>query len=369
MIINRHNYEEFFLLYVDHELSAGERKAVETFIRENNDLEEELVMLQQSKLKPDHDVFFENKKSLLKQPSGKALVNEMNYEEFFVLYVDGELSEEEKTDVEKFIFQYPHLRLELDLLQQTSLKPDLDIVFEKKEVLYHREEEPVQTIMLPWLRFSAAAIILLLAGLLIFKNINNDVPRTLAIDNRQHPVLPVDVTKKNIMPPVTHPVADALQYERKGDQKNKVMKQQPVKKDLLPAIKVHTDPEAQMSDMTMEVPVKKAVTASLMADEKEVRTGVLANKVNPVSDQMLAITDHAAASPQEEDTDHFVKQASLNNMTNDPENGISILTASSGKTKMRGFFRKVSRVIEKTTGIDEDSNKSVLVGSFQIALK
>ena len=43
MNINRDNYEEFFLLYADNELSVQEKNAVEDFVRQHPDLEEELV--------------------------------------------------------------------------------------------------------------------------------------------------------------------------------------------------------------------------------------------------------------------------------------------------------------------------------------
>ena len=52
MNINRNNYEEYFLLYTDNELSEAERKMVDAFVAANPDLQEELLMLQQSVVKP-----------------------------------------------------------------------------------------------------------------------------------------------------------------------------------------------------------------------------------------------------------------------------------------------------------------------------
>ena len=66
MNIDRNNYEEFFLLYVDNELSAADRKAVELFVQHNADLKAELDMLQQTVFNAD-DVVFEHKTSLHKE--------------------------------------------------------------------------------------------------------------------------------------------------------------------------------------------------------------------------------------------------------------------------------------------------------------
>ena len=49
MDINRDNYEEYFLLYADDELSKAERRMVEIFVKENPDLKEEFCMCTQHK--------------------------------------------------------------------------------------------------------------------------------------------------------------------------------------------------------------------------------------------------------------------------------------------------------------------------------
>ena len=56
MNINRNNYEEYFLLYADNELSAAEKNMVEMFVKQNTDLEEEFIMFQQSVVKPDNTI-------------------------------------------------------------------------------------------------------------------------------------------------------------------------------------------------------------------------------------------------------------------------------------------------------------------------
>ena len=65
MNINRHNYETFFLLYADNELSASERKAVELFVQENADLETELHSILETKL-PEEIIKFTGKGQLYK---------------------------------------------------------------------------------------------------------------------------------------------------------------------------------------------------------------------------------------------------------------------------------------------------------------
>ncbi len=66
MNINRDNYEEYFLLYIDRELSADERQVLESFVRRNPDLEKELERLKQT-VAPPPVIVFENKDILLRE--------------------------------------------------------------------------------------------------------------------------------------------------------------------------------------------------------------------------------------------------------------------------------------------------------------
>ena len=88
MNINRHNYETFFLLYVDKELSAPERKAVDDFVSENPDLKMELDTLMQSTLSAD-TILFDNKTTLLRKEGISSLQQNL------LLYLDNELPAEE----------------------------------------------------------------------------------------------------------------------------------------------------------------------------------------------------------------------------------------------------------------------------------
>ncbi len=102
MNINRNNYEEYFLLYADNELSQKEKNEVELFVQENTDLEEEFNMIKLTINIPDEKVSMADKSFLMKNELS-SFINENNYEEVFVLYHDNELSEEQKNITEKFV--------------------------------------------------------------------------------------------------------------------------------------------------------------------------------------------------------------------------------------------------------------------------
>jgi len=155
-MINRHNYEEFFLLYADNELTAQQRTEVEFFVQQNPDLAAELEMFAQVKLQPDQDIVFPGKASLYKTTDVDININ--NYAEFFYLYIDRELNKTDTEKVERFVLQHPQLQDEFTLLKQTVLQPEA-ITFGDKSSLYRREERR-RVIPVMFTRFAVAAAVI-----------------------------------------------------------------------------------------------------------------------------------------------------------------------------------------------------------------
>ena len=166
MEINRFNYEEFFILYIDNELNAAERKEVEAFVRSNPDLATELDMLSDTILRPEAKVTFEDKASLLKSEHEHSLINQENYEEYFVLYADDELGADERRQVQEFVYKHPELQATLEAFETARLTPEV-IPFPWKEKLYRKERKPAA---IAWWKYAAAASVLLIAGALWFTN-------------------------------------------------------------------------------------------------------------------------------------------------------------------------------------------------------
>ena len=151
MTINRNNYESFFLLAVDNELSALEKNMLDEFLNNNTDLQKEFSLLQESIL-PAEDIIFKDKKYLLKTESIPAAM-----EEKLLLFLDNELSENEVHKFKLAILNDDKIRTEIELLQQTKLLPDTKIIFANKKLLYKKETGKV--IPLNWLKFAAAVFI------------------------------------------------------------------------------------------------------------------------------------------------------------------------------------------------------------------
>lgn len=196
MNINRNNYEEFFLLYIDGELSAQQQTAVEEFVAANPDLAAELEQLKKIILDPEENIFFKDKNSLYRTDSNS--INEINCIEFFLQYADNELSSEQRLEAEKFVEANPQFSNEFNLIQHTVLEQEW-IECPDKESLYKKEiKEPAPVISLSIRRIAVAASFLLFAvaaWLLTSKSI--DKPAVISKNQGQSAIRQTDTLHTN----------------------------------------------------------------------------------------------------------------------------------------------------------------------------
>lgn len=130
MQINQHNYEEFFLMYVDNELSVQEKEMVDAFLTQYPELRGELELLKQTVLDIQESVHFAGKEKLFKQ-------SELT-EEDLLTYLDGEGGKELAGKVEQEMRSNEALKPELEKLGQLYFKADTSIKYPAKDKLYKR---------------------------------------------------------------------------------------------------------------------------------------------------------------------------------------------------------------------------------------
>jgi hypothetical protein len=326
-MITRDNYEEFFLLYIDNELSVADREAVERFIAHHPDLQKEWKALLHCRLLPEEEFVYPDKD---------------------MLYMTT--ATEEHDDLPRF-------------------SPDLSIVFPDKASLY-KEEKDKRIIWLPWMRVSAAAATIGIVALLVLlagRHMNPSSTSQPLVKNNKNipPVTPAATTalyssgtrdavgtKPGIQPKTDKPVLSGRKEKKKSLPRQDVQEdtsvERPDNKDLV-----------QQTEPRDPVPAK---TADITATKVAVTTASI-HSSNAVAALQSGI-------PREESS--FATQALQHeNENHDPENNILVSAESSapGKGKLRGLLRKVTRTFGKTADRDDDGQREVLIGAFQIALK
>ncbi|MET0461824.1 MAG: hypothetical protein ABW007_01665 [Chitinophagaceae bacterium] len=366
MNIDRNNYEEFFILYLDNELSASDRQLVEEFAAANPDLKAELDLLTQSKLTPDLEITFSGKDALLKTESGiSADTTSM------LLYIDQELPASQKASFEHWLAQHPAAQKELDLLQQTKLQPE-HISFPYKDSLYRRDERRV--IPIRWWRMAAAAVLLLGVSSAAFMFNQTRSGKHLAGERggeKSHFAQAKEVSAKKDTP------ASQIELPQAMDQ-------------------VATNTERQLPEETI---ASAGQTNNATGETGTAHEGLKVAGVNAVSVKTtLPVNDEVASTnvTTDESNTPVVKRTQLNSLlsensytadglqadpsltiskqinplpavTQEEDQPLDIMNEPGKKNKLRGFFRKITRTFEKTTNIKAtDGEDRLLVGGLAI---
>jgi hypothetical protein len=369
MNIDRHNYEEFFILYMDNELGSEDRRQVELFVEENPDLKEELMMLQQSRFVVDEEIKFDNKESLLRFASCDISVT--NYEEWLLLYIDNELNPAQNTIVENFVMTHPAVKQELDLFRKTKLQREEAIIFPDKESLYRKEEKTRRVVMMRWTRIAAAAVLLIAVATISFFAFDTNGKATGPATGNNNPLASVDDSgnKTDSKPVVTVP---APKNERPTDQKPTIEVRNEVAIQTIPVSKKN-DQKIEHKNTQNKVKENDPVVATTQDGNKNNLPDPVYNpKMNGKIDDkekasFVGTTNDALTKLKEIDPAFAVTTSRPSALDNTVE--VEGDNQSEKKNKLRGFFRKITRTLEKTTNIKAtDDDDRLLIAGLAIKL-
>ncbi len=394
MNIDRYNYEEFFLLYTDNELSISERLQVEQFIIDNPDLAKELQLLQQSVLQPEADLKYANKESLMHNEANTFDIHPANCEELFVLYADDELSNSEKARVEQFVYENPRFQEDFELIQKLRLTPETGVLFPDKKSLYRYERRDKPSVFPLW-RVPAAAVMILIAGLLWFFNQRalksvNDVARE---DVKKYLTIPKDSQKTGSF--VKQP--DTPLHEA-GEQKSA-----PVgTPGYIAGAPKKAGKQKTATALSTRSPIKPRrhenfISGALAADEKESAPAKKYKAIDPVAARIrkdkkpdpVKLTDPGKIDKSVINKSGLAVGESLTGQVTVGGSKAEVVSFASPdfassessetviftnipvtrKNTLRGIFRKASRFIDKTIASKDPDKKGVLIGNIEIAFQ
>ncbi|MCX6235256.1 MAG: hypothetical protein NT175_11160 [Bacteroidetes bacterium] len=139
MKIARNNYEIFFVDYSEGALSPLQVDELAVFLDHNPDLKEEFEAFENIRLVSDETISFPGKHNLKKNIiTSVRYINASNYDQYFIAELEGDLNNEDKELVTRFIDKNPFLKNEYLLLKATVLEPDNGIIFPGKQALKKR---------------------------------------------------------------------------------------------------------------------------------------------------------------------------------------------------------------------------------------
>ncbi len=341
--INRTNYEEYFLLYMDGELTAAEKADVERFIADNSDLKPELELLLSTKIVPGTVEL--NKEELL---AGQMQLNEM--EEALVLYMDNELPEADRRAVEHTIDTNNNFQLHYQLLQKTKL-PDERIIFPYKKELY-RKTDSIRPVYI-WLRIAAVFLILIGAAFFLWQQAVRPTPAISLVQPDIHIIQKDAVAKKQSEAPVhTVPAIASIPHKYKFDITNKTVAV--VKK---PAAKKHIKKEGAA---IISIPNTNNDMAIHTIEEPVEKTGIQNTTPSKKISSPLAVTS--------------LKPDTYTNKEATPTYAVSHDAVADNSSKDRKplkiFLRKATRFIERTTNINPvNEDGELLIGAVSVKLQ
>lgn len=391
MNIDRHNYETFFLLYVDNELSAAEKKAVDVFVQDNIDLQPELQLLIEATL-PIDTINFD---------ASALYKNEIeldSLQENLLLHLDNELDTSATNEIAGKILLDNNLKKEWQIWEQTKLDASEQIIFKDKKSLYRKEETRVVSIRF-WRIAAAAAILLfcLFTGIAVLKkdkvvensvakngstandkkesgngNLNTEI-KPAANDSTLKEKFPseniasvntpqIQSTEKNVL------TVDGNSHEKlvdKGTQGNLANDQKINNAKTVLEKPSLENINNQKSNETVTSTVLTNRSKEAVSPERAPNELIAKSMKDKIAAPTNPIIDYNSIPPM---PDSYATTAVSNEGAVENNNKIFYMNEETvARSKVGGIFRRVKRVVERNTNIK--AGNAIKIAGFEIALK
>ncbi len=377
MNINRNNYEEYFLLYADNELTDSEKVEVIMFLKQNKDLEDEFRMIHNTISTPDASVELADK-SFLYRKNEEIFISEKNYEEVFVLYHDNELTEQQKLETEAFLSGYAQLKNEFELIGLARFTANSSIIFPDKKYLYKKEKTEKIVPIIFWRILAAAVFIgfgLWITQLYIQKEKQKSAVTVQSIPAKKT----TPVIEKNIFPDkkLVNPVVQSSRQNSQSSgteinpEKKKLKKASTQKNSNSDARNIVSVNKQKLYQENMKGHVSEKIHNEITVSNQATKN---------ISDEQIAAKNKIEPSPKVT-KDSFgeslgTNELIQNNIQNNNEKAEPVMHAQTAsyvpeandnsenyvfyditteefkKTKVGGFLKKVKRVIERNNPIN-----------------
>jgi hypothetical protein len=340
-IINLTNYEEYFILYMDDELTAEQKTRVEQFLQENPHLKTELDCLLNTKL-PAEEITFTNKEELMSSQMKTEIIDEKLF-----LFLDNELNAEEKSRVETQLQSDAAYQLQYNSLLQTRLDPSDIIAYPDKKELYRHSAVVIS--FTTWMRIAAAVILVATASLLfVFYPNNHNNNHGVAIINT-----PVKVPTQISSPTTTLPQKENAIAQQQSPSKEVESKE--VKARMLIEHPAAVQQLATRENTPAIKNIIKLQPIQLPQSNNQIAVNIPTNDIittTPVTNATPATYNHS------EDV-AVNKVPEVSNPDAEPRYRGSV----------KGFLRKAARTIERRTGIGTaNADEEVLIGAVAVKL-
>lgn len=343
MNINNDNYEAYFLLYADNELTAAQRLIVEMFVKANPHLQREWNELMSTIQHPEH-ISLSDKSFLFKRPED-AFIDSFNFEKQFVAYHDGQLNEVEKSFVRNFLKEHPSLQDEFNTIGKAYVSPDLSIEFPDKEALYHRRALVRYGL---FMRIAAAAIFIGFVFWLGFRLNINQNPQNAIVSNTPSMENP-ETTRSVQKPAVKEPILADNNPQKQAPERQAAPYSRPV---IAGHTKSVVPPTTNMQIEKNEVPGKQTEIAAMIPIasknvtpdvDNEIIIADIPNTAEPTNTTAINITGEmpvkelATFSPEPQENNYV--------FTDIPAENIQ-------RSKLGIFIKKVKRTIDRNNPIN-----------------